>query len=122
MQKKIEELAYLRNKLLINSFDDKDISLLHTLREKIISLDTPFKEISICALNNCEISISEGKNDLAVCEIQLIHNFTYFDTLSWDSDYFYRVELLSYFENIEDVERVKKLIKNLAKLQDIIFT
>ncbi|MDR3490904.1 MAG: hypothetical protein P4M12_02535 [Gammaproteobacteria bacterium] len=117
--KKIIELAYLRNKLASKKFDEKDMVLLNEIKKIILNSTSEFKEIAVNAICNCEIDIKKSNFELATQEIQLIHNFTFEDYSAWDSDHFYRIELLSYIEIINDSARIKKLISLLAKLKNI---
>lgn len=118
MIEKISELAHIRNKLVSGKVDDTDIRELSHIKNKISLLNTPFKDIALNAIDNCEKNIKANLLSLAAQEIQLIHNFNFRDPQKWDESYFYKIELLSYLENVEDVMRIKKLIFLLAKLQN----
>lgn len=118
MNNKITELAYLRNQLASANFNEPDKQLLAKIKEDILRSNTPFKELALNAINNCENDVNNNNFKFATQEIQLIHNFTFEQPHAWNSDYFYRIELLSYLEQIDDVQRVKKLISALGKLQD----
>jgi hypothetical protein len=119
MSEKITELAHIRNKLASGFFSKEDEQVLSKTKDKISSLDSSFKEIALNAINNCEQNIRNNEWELAAQEIQLIHNFTFEDAAKWNSDYFYKVELLSYLEQTDDVKRIKKLISLLATLPNI---
>lgn len=116
MSKNIE-LAFLRNKLASGKFNEEDRELMNKIKENIIILNTPFKELAINAINNCEQDIKKSDFESATQEIQLIHNFTFGDFNAWNQDYFYKIELLSYIELINDSQRIKRLISLLAKIQ-----
>lgn len=116
MNSKILELAYLRNQLASNQFDDKDATLMQEVADKIINSNSKFKEISLNAVENCKLDISKANFKAATQEIQLIHNFPFDIPEQWNADYFYKIELLSYLEQVEDVARIKKVIKLLGAL------
>jgi hypothetical protein len=117
MNNKIIELAYLRNQLISGKYTEDDKSILNDVKEKIMKLNSPFNRIAFNAILNCENDIKNFNFKLAALEIQLIHNFPFSEPQEWNSDYFYKVELLSYLEQIEDVIRIKTLIILLAQLQ-----
>lgn len=50
----------------------------------------------------------------------LIHNLPFFKPKEWNSDYFYRIESLSYIEQISDVQRIKNLLLLVADLQNLL--
>ena len=116
MSEKNTELAHIRNKLVSGFFSEEDEKILSNAKDKISSLNSPFKEIALNAIHSCEQSIRNNELELASREIQLIHNFTFEDAAKWNSDYFYKIELLSYLEQIDDAKKIKKLISLLAKL------
>lgn len=118
MSRKIVELAYLRNQLASGNFSDTDKQLMSEIKQKILRLNNLFTELALSAITRCEEDIKKDDFKLATQEIQLIHNFTFNEPQSWNSNYFYKIELLSYLEQIEDTQRIKKLIFSLAKLQD----
>jgi hypothetical protein len=118
MNNKIIELAYLRNQLASENFRETDKQLLHKIKQEITELNTPFKNIAVNAINNCEENIKNSNFKLALQEIQLIHNFPFTNPKTWNSDYFYKIELLSYLEKTEDVQRIKRLILLLSELQN----
>ena len=119
MNNKITELAFIRNKLASKQFGADDKRLMNKIKNDISQMNTPFRQLALEAICNCENDIRDAKFDIAAQEIQLIHNFPFNAPESWNSDYFYKIELLSYLENVEDVTRIKKLIYALAKLQEI---
>jgi hypothetical protein len=116
MNTKYIELAHLRNRLARGCFDDEDKQLLELIEHKILSSNSPLKDIALNAIENCKESISSNEFMIAMQELQLIHNFTFDDFSKWNSEYFYRVELLSYLEEVDKVSRIKKLISLLAKI------
>lgn len=118
MKNKIIEIAFIRNHLLSSIFTEEDKKLMEKVKQDILESDTPFKEIAIFAITNCEYDISRGNLKAAGYEMNLIHNFCFCDAKTWDSDYFYTMELSSYFDKTEGPIRIKKLIYELAKLQD----
>ncbi len=120
MNNKIIELAYLRNQLASKKYSDEDEQMINKVKHDISKMNSPFKELALHAINNCENDIKNANFDLATQEMQLIHNFPFYDPEIWDSDYFYKIELLSYLEQVEDVTRIKKLICSLAKLQQML--
>ncbi len=117
MGDKMIEFAFIRNKLASDSFNKEDGIMLKMVKDKILISDSPFKEITLNAINNCEEFIRTDQLILAAREIHLIHNFTFNNFTKWNADYFYKIELLSYLEQTEDVSKIKKLILLLAKLQ-----
>lgn len=116
MNEKITELAYIRNKLIEKSFNEGDKRLLDRIKDIISTTDSPFKKIALNAIENCEHHIRNNEWELGANEIQLIHNFTFKDMASWNSEYFYKVELLSYLEQTEDVDKIKRLISLFANI------
>jgi len=116
MSDKILGLAYLRNQLASHKFNEDDAKLLHQIEEKINKGNSIFKYVSINAIKNCKLDIENKNFDSATQEIQLIHNFCFEKPESWNSDYFYTVELLSYLEQVNDAERVKKAIGLIGDL------
>ena len=117
MSNKITELAYLRNQLASANFGMAEKQLLVKIKRDILELDAPFKELALNAINNSEEDIKKAKFELATQEVQLIHNFPFEEPHTWNSDYFYKIELLSYLEQVDDVQRIKKLIFLLGRLQ-----
>ena len=117
MKNDIVEIAFLRNHLYLSIFTEQDEMLLEQIKETLLSSDTPFKEISMLCITNCENDISIGDFKSASREINLIHNFRFVDANTWNSNYFYTVEFASYLEKSENPERIKKLICELAELQ-----
>ncbi len=116
MNEKILELAYLRNQLASKQFDDKDATLMQEIVDKIFNSKSMFKDISLNAIENCKLDISKANFKAATQEIQLIHNFPFDAPEKWNADYFYKIELLSYLEQVENVSRIKKVIKLLGAL------
>lgn len=114
---KITELAFLRNKLASEKFNNEDRELMNEIKNNILISNTQFKDLAINAITNCEHDIENYDFKSATQEIQLIHNFTFDDFNAWNQDHFYRIELLSYIEEINNSERIKKLISLLAQLQ-----
>ena len=119
MSGKIIEFAFVRNKLVSGHFGEEDKQILHNIKDKILLSNSPFKDILLNGINNCEQSIQDNNLVLAAREIQLIHNFTFGNPAAWNSDYFYKIELLSYLEQTDNVKRIKKLISLLARLSDV---
>lgn len=119
MNDKNIDLTHIRNKLASGSFNKEDEQILSGVKDTISSLNSPFKDIALNAIYNCEQNIRDNEWELAAREIQLIHNFTFENAAKWNSDYFYKVELLSYLEQTDDIKRIKKLILLLAKLPNI---
>jgi hypothetical protein len=117
MTDKLIELAHIRNRLATEKFDAEDMDLMIKIKNEISKMNTPFKEIVINAIDNCVQDIRANKLALATQEIQLIHNFTFYDKNKWNSEYFYKFELLNYIELVDDVKRIKRLIGLLAKLE-----
>lgn len=119
---KIIRLSVLRNELASEKFGEEDKQLMNNIKQDILNLNTPFKELAINAINNCEQDIRNNKFKSAVQEIQLIHNFTFNDFNSWNEDYFYKIELLSYIEIINSKVRIEKLIslKYIIEIQKLI--
>lgn len=117
MHNELIELAHLRNRLSSNFFQKNDEELLAIVKRRILSLNTPFNEIALKAIKNCEDDIKAGKLKSAAQEIHLIHNFPFNNPKKWNSDYFYGSELLSYIEMTDNISRIKELIILLAKLQ-----
>ena len=117
MHNELIELAHIRNRLACNIFQKNDEELLEVTKQRIIGLNTPFNELALRAIKNCEDDIKKGNFKSAVQEIQLIHNFPFNNPKNWNFGYFYKMELLSYIEMADDVERTKTLISLLAKLQ-----
>lgn len=115
MNKSIE-LAFLRNQLAMGRFSNEDSELMSKFKNKMVNSNTPFKELAINAINNCEQDINSGNFKSATQEIQLIHNFTFEDFHDWNSDHFYKIELLSYIELANSSERIKKVIVLIAGL------
>lgn len=117
MNEEMIELAYIRNHLACNNFSEEDKKLLNEVKQKIIKLNTPFTEVALNAIKNCENDIENKDYKSAAQEIHLIHNFTFNNVTSWNSDYFYKIELLSYIELNNDIQRLKRLFISLGKLQ-----
>lgn len=118
MNYQLTELAYLRNQLATGNFSIEDVQLIKKIKQHISELDTPFKELALNAINNCEQDIENGNFKLATQEIQLIHNLPFEKSEIWNADYFYKIELLSYLEQVEEPKKIKKLIQLLALLDD----
>lgn len=116
MSDKFLELAFLRNQLASHKFNEKDVELLLQIEKKINLTNTIFKEVAINAIKNCKSDIENGNFENATQELQLIHNFCFESPKKWNSDYFYTIELLSYFENVKDAKRIKKTISLLGDL------
>lgn len=116
MSDKIIELAYLRNKLASEQFNDEDNILLHEVETKIAATDSIFRKIAINAIENCKLDIKKCDFKAATQEIQFIHNFCFYNSNKWNSDYFYKVELLSYLEQVEDLDRIRRTIQLVAEL------
>lgn len=116
MSDKFLELAYLRNQLASHKFNEKDAELLLQIEKKINFINTIFKEVAINAIKNCKLDIENGNFENATQELQLIHNFCFESPKTWNSDYFYTIELLSYLEKIHDAKRIKKVISLLGDL------
>lgn len=118
MSDKFIELVFIKNHLHRGLFNEDDRKLMKKMKECILQLDTPFREIAVNAINNCEEDIKNRNFVNATDEINLIHNFTFTNPKGWNADFFYRIELCSYIENNEDVQRLKKLFICLARLQE----
>lgn len=117
------ELAILRNKLIDNIFSENERDLIESIRKLLKNfIRNPFNRLIENALKNCEEDVAKNDFKSAVQEIQVVHNFPLgnTDTSKWDENHFYRVELLSYLEQVDNVERIKKLIAELAKLQVVL--
>jgi hypothetical protein len=110
MDGKYIELAYLRNHLRSSIFNDADFQLIEKIKEKVEKSNTP--------IHNCQRDILKKDFALAEQEINLIHNFPFDNYQLWDSDHFYKIELLSYLEGVDKVIRIKQLISSLARLQE----
>ncbi len=61
-----------------------------------MKLDTPFKELALNAINNSEEDMKKADFKSVTQEIQLIHNFSFEKPQAWNSDYFYKIELLTW--------------------------
>lgn len=109
---KFVELAYLRNRLASSNFAEEEKQLMYKIKQEISGLNTPFKNIALNAINNCEKDLKVFNFKSATQEIQLIHNFTFKEPYLWDISHFYRIELLSYLEQIDDIDRIKNLFMN----------
>lgn len=112
------ELAFLRNDLASGKYDTNTSNLLYKIKMQISNSNSPFKELAMNALVNCENDLKNKDFTLASFEINLIHNFTFENLVLWDSNHFYSIELLSYIENVENVARIRKLILLLGRLEE----
>lgn len=110
------ELAYLRNQLACERFFERDNELLDKVKIEISNGSSRFKKIALNAIHNCEEDIKSGDLKSAAQEMRLIHNFPFDNAEKWNEDYFYRIELLSYIEQIDDSKRIKNLIHLLGAL------
>lgn len=118
MNAKINEIAYLRNRLSSGQFNSSDQEILTKIEKMIKEADTAFQELMIQAINNLKSDLKEGRFKSAAYELNLIHNFPFENTQAWDSEYFYNFELVTYLSQNENAERIKKLIILLANLQN----
>lgn len=117
MDGKIVEIAVVRNRLASNNFDSQDNKIMNQITQEISGMDTPFKVMALNSLRNCMHDIKNSNFELAAQELQLIHNFPFKNPSNWNSKYFYTVELLSYMDQVNNVERISKLIQLVADLQ-----
>jgi len=110
------ELAHLRNKISNGKFGNDEAALLKDAENEIRISDSIFSEFAISSIERCKFFLKQKDYEKATLEIQLIHNFPFDAPENWDQEYFYKVEFISYIEQINDVARVVQVIEYLAKL------
>lgn len=120
MRNKFIELAFLRNHLLSKIFTKEDKLLIESIKSEISNSKSPFTEIALYAISNCEEDIANDDFKSAGYEINLIHNFAFYDLNEWDSEYFYQIELSSYLDKAKETKRIKDLILRLARLHTLL--
>lgn len=116
------ELAHLRNRLAVSQFGEPERMLLNQLKDTVEHSNSPFSKMTLLALENCVADLKVKDFEAATREIQLVHNFLVAENeyTLWDEEHFYRIELLSYIEEVNCLHRIKQLIKGLAEIDTLI--
>lgn len=112
------DLAYARNQLLNGkcSTELKD-NLSQTLRQ-LVKEHNPFFTICKQCLESALEDIEHKDYVSAGYQINFIHNMpaTLNNLKKWDEDHFYEFEVPVFFENTNDIKRIKTMILLLAEL------
>lgn len=111
-------LAHIRNKLLNEDNDDEYIRILKEISDSLVESANPFFKICKQALTNAIEDIKNGNLTDAAYQVNLIHNMPLDKNgmSKWNENHFYEFEVPVYFENTNNVDRIKKMILILADL------
>lgn len=112
------DLAFVRNQLRSGNYSQDIEQVIKQTISLLKDRKTPFAHICKQACLNALDDIAFGKYKLASYEINLIHNMPINaeEIQAWDEEHFYLYELPVYFEHVEDMSRVKRMLILLANL------
>lgn len=110
------ELAHVRNMLMRNWFTENENQMLLHVKKKVIDDNNKFAPLVLFAIENCFKDLHIDMERASI-EINFIHNLPITKSIEkWNESYFYNIELSSYIERIEDIDRIKKVISILAEI------
>ena len=107
--------CFIRSKLFNEKYDDRAKEVFRTTKNEVLKIEGKYAKFMLIMMNLAEEEIAKGNLQLAGYDINLLHNLPESENASWDEKYFFSTELLGYYENLVEHQRIEKM-KYIMKL------
>lgn len=106
---KIDELAFIRNSLVNNEYNNEIKQLINQVKIDISSKENNRFYFLLHMLELAEEEINKRNYKEASYDVNLIHNFPKNINDIWNEEYFYKFDFVGYYDYLIENKNISKL-------------